>query len=47
MNNDDSSKLKEKLECKTYECHPDKIYLIVGKYFSTYSILCIDQSIYT
>ncbi|XP_060835401.1 fatty acid synthase-like [Rhopalosiphum padi] len=30
MNNDDSSKLKEKLECKTYECHPDKIYLIVG-----------------
>lgn len=35
INNDESSKLKEKVECRMYECHPDKIYLIVGKYFSS------------
>jgi hypothetical protein len=36
--NDESSKLKEKHQYKSYECHPNKMYLIVGKYFSTYSI---------
>ncbi|KAF0755952.1 fatty acid synthase-like isoform X1 [Aphis craccivora] len=31
INNDDSSKSKENpLECNTYECHPDKLYLIVA-----------------
>lgn len=42
INNEDSSKLKEiPLECNTYECHPDKLYLIVGKYLSTHLILFI------
>eukprot|EP00102_Acyrthosiphon_pisum_P016442 XP_008187406.1 PREDICTED: fatty acid synthase-like [Acyrthosiphon pisum] len=31
INNVESSNLKEKIECNImYECHPDKIYLIVG-----------------
>jgi len=25
----------EKVESNMYECHPDKIYLIVGKYVSS------------
>ncbi|CAH1725990.1 unnamed protein product [Aphis gossypii] len=29
-NDDESPKLKEKLQYKPYECHPNKIYLIVG-----------------
>jgi len=33
INNDENSKLNEKFESNMYECHPDKIYLIVGKYF--------------
>lgn len=47
INNDNSSKLKEKpLECNMYECHPDKLYLIVGKYLSTNFILYINLYIY-
>uniref|UniRef100_A0A2H8TDM0 Fatty acid synthase n=1 Tax=Melanaphis sacchari TaxID=742174 RepID=A0A2H8TDM0_9HEMI len=30
INNKDSSKLRGKLGCNTYECHPDKSYLIFG-----------------
>jgi len=42
INNDDSSKSKENpLECNTYECHPDKLYLIVGKYLFSHFILYI------
>lgn len=33
INNDEGSKLKKKVESNMYECHPDKIYLIVGKYY--------------
>ncbi|CAI6347084.1 unnamed protein product [Macrosiphum euphorbiae] len=29
-NDDDCSKLSKKVECNMYECHPDKMYLIVG-----------------